>query len=24
LAYGVSQAHFLIDGEVWRRGRAVV
>ncbi len=24
LAYGISQAHFLIDGEVWRRGRAVV
>ena len=24
LTYGASQAHFLIDGEVWRRGRAVV
>jgi len=24
LAYGVTQAHFLIDGDVWKRGRAVV
>jgi len=24
LAFGVSQAHFLIDGGVWRGGRAVV